>query len=271
MIWMRSLLTIAWLTGALGVSLAAQAPATTNPFEGDLDAERTGMGLYRLNCADCHGVDARGVRGPDLTEVWASGRTDAGLFSTIRNGISGTEMSPRTGPRGPRDDEIWKMLAYLRTLATPTLTLSPSGDAPNGERIFRQNCSGCHRVMAVGGRLGPDLSRIGSSRSRATLVSTIREGARVQSDSGYAPVTLTTDSGQAMRGVTKNEDLFSIQIMAVEGRIQGFEKESLEALDKPTESLMPAFGRDRLSDSELDDLVSYLETLRGFDPAVPSR
>ena len=72
-----------------------------------------------------------------------------------------------------------------------------------------------------------------------------------------------------MRAVTKNEDLFSIQIMAVEGRIQGFEKDRLEALEKPTESLMPVFGRDLLSDSELDDLVSYLETLRGFDPAVP--
>ena len=29
---------------------------------------------------------------------------------------------------------------------------------------------------------------------------------------------------------------------------------------------MPAFGPDRLSDSDLDDLVRYLQTLRGFDP-----
>ena len=266
MIWTRSLLTVAWLVGVAAGLLAAQDLPAANPFEGDLDATRTGMGLYRLNCADCHGVDGSGVRGPDLTEVWASGRTDEGLFRTIRNGISGTEMSP---VRRARDDEIWKILAYLRTLAKPTLTQSPTGDAPNGERIFRQNCSGCHRVKAVGGRLGPDLSRIGSSRSRATLVSRIREGSLGESNSGYAPVTLTSEGGQSMRGVTKNEDLFSIQIMAVEGRIQGFEKDRLEALEKPTESLMPVFGRDLLSDSELDDLVSYLETLRGFDPAVP--
>ncbi len=268
-IWTRSLLTVAWLAGLMGGLLAAQGPPTANPFEDDRDAVRTGMGLYRLNCADCHGVDGSGVRGPDLTEVWASGRTDEGLFRTIRNGISGTEMSPFTGPRAPRDDEIWKILAYLRTLAKPTLTQSPTGDVSNGERIFRQNCSGCHRVRAVGGRLGPDLSRVGSSRSRATLISRIREGYRGGSDSGYAPVTLTTEGGESMRGVTKNEDLFSIQIMALEGRIQGFEKEDLEALEKPTDSLMPAFGQDRLSDGELDDLVSYLVTLRGYDPAVP--
>ncbi len=268
MLWTRSMLTVVWLAGAWSGLLAGQDLPAANPFEGDAAAVRTGMGLYRLNCADCHGVDGGGVRGPDLREVWVSGRTDEGLFRTIRNGISGTEMRPRTGPRGPRDDEIWKILAYLRTLARPVLTQAPTGDALNGERIFQQNCSGCHRVDAIGGRLGPDLSRIGSSRSRATLVSRIREGYLARSNSGFEPVTLTTQDGESLQGVTKNEDLFSIQIMAVEGRIQGFDKESLDALEKPTESLMPVFGPDRLSDGELDDLLSYLVTLRGFDPAV---
>ena len=31
---------------------------------------------------------------------------------------------------------------------------------------------------------------------------------------------------------------------------------------------MPVFGPDRLSDNDLDDLLRYLQTLRGFDPAV---
>jgi mono/diheme cytochrome c family protein len=31
---------------------------------------------------------------------------------------------------------------------------------------------------------------------------------------------------------------------------------------------MPIFGPDRLSDSDLDDLLRYLQTLRGFDPAI---
>lgn len=265
MICTRSLLTVAWLLGFAGGVLGAQDLPAANPYENDADAIRTGMGLFRLNCADCHGVTGTGVRGPDLTEVWASGRTDQGLFNTIRNGISGTEMVP---PRRARDDEIWKILAYLRTLARPTPTALPTGNAANGEQIFAASCSGCHRVNAVGGRLGPDLSRIGSSRSRATLVARIREGALPQSDSGYAPVTLTTEDGQSIRGVTKNEDLFSIQVMEVEGRIQGFDKDRVEALDKPAESVMPIFGQDRLSDIELDDLVGYLGTLRGFDPAV---
>ena len=139
MIWTRSLLTVAWLAGVAAGLLAAQDLPAANSFEGDLDATRTGMGLYRLNCADCHGVDGSGVRGPDLTEVWASGRTDEGLFRTIRNGISGTEMSP---VRRARDDEIWKILAYLRTLAKPTLTQSPTGDAPNVRGFFDKTALG---------------------------------------------------------------------------------------------------------------------------------
>ncbi len=264
--WMRSLLTIAWLAAAAGVSPAAQDIPASNPLDGDPEAIRAGLGLFRINCADCHGVDGAGVRGPDITGVWASGRTDQGLFNTIRNGIPGTEMIPARRARD--DDEVWKILAYLRTISTSTLPEAPTGDVANGETIFSQNCSGCHRVDAVGGRVGPDLSRIGAARSRAALVSRIREGSRPRSGSGFAPVTLTTEDGEAVRGVTKNEDLFSIQIMEVEGRIQGFDKERLEALDKPADSLMPLFGPDRLNEGELNDLVSYLQTLRGFDPAV---
>ena len=139
----------------------AQAPAAKNPLEGDADSHQSGMGLFRARCADCHGMDARGVRGPDLTQVWASGRTDDGLFKTIKNGVP----APRCR-RNPRmfDHEIWQILAYLRTLAAPAPTDPPRGNAENGERIFRANCAGCHRVNGTGGRLGPDLSRIGAAR-----------------------------------------------------------------------------------------------------------
>ena len=78
--------------GQAPVELVKQAPAQTNPFHGDKAAIQAGMGQFRVRCADCHGMDATGVRGPDITQVWASGRTDAGLFLTLRNGVANTEM-----------------------------------------------------------------------------------------------------------------------------------------------------------------------------------
>jgi putative heme-binding domain-containing protein len=257
---------VALLSAIASVGLSAQVLPEKNPYDGNPDAILAGMGGYRQRCADCHGTDGRGVRGPDITQIWSSGRTDQGLFKTIRSGVSGTEMPAFPAPR-TSDREIWQMLAYLRTIAAPAPTDPPRGNAENGARLFRTHCASCHRVNAVGGRIGPDLSRIGSARSRDVLVARIRRGAETFRP-GYAPVTITPESGSPIQGVKKNEDLFSVQIMDTGERIQGYEKDKVKSVVNGTKSAMPVFGPDRLSDSDLDDLVRYLQTLRGFDPAV---
>ncbi len=252
--------------GLLSDPLAAQAQPAVNPHAGNGEAIRNGMGMYRARCADCHGMDARGVRGPDITQVWASGRTDEGLFRTLRDGVSGTEM-PAVGPRISNDD-VWRILAYLRTLAAPAPTDPPRGNAENGSHLFRAQCSGCHRADGLGGWLGPDLSRVGLSRSRATLVRRIR-GAIEGFGAGYEPVTLTTPDGDEIRGVKKNEDLFSVQIMDSRQRIQGYLREDMRQVENGTRSAMPAYDVTRLSEADLDDLIAYLSTLRGAPTAAP--
>jgi cytochrome c oxidase cbb3-type subunit III len=251
--------------GQAPVVIVQKAPAEKNPLEADKEAIQAGMGQFRVRCADCHGMDATGVRGPDITQVWASGRSDGGLFLTLRNGVANTEM-PSVGVRTP-DHEIWQILAYLRTLAAPAPTDPPRGNAENGERLFRAQCASCHRVNNRGGRLGPDLSRIGNARSREVMVRRIR-GAIEENAAGYAPVTLTTPSGQQVQAVKKNEDLFSVQVMDSRERIQGYVRSDLKEVKDETKSAMPPFGADRLSESQLDDVVRYLMTLKGFDPTV---
>jgi hypothetical protein len=130
--------------------------------------------------------------------------------------------------------------------------------------VSRSGCEG------GGGRLGPDLSRVGSSRSRPALAHKIRHassyimsvyaGGYVMED--YRPVTLITRDGQRIRGVKKNEDAFSIQIMDTRERLQGYLKSGLRELVNDDASVMPDFGPDRLSDRDLDDLLAYLATLR---------
>ena len=265
MTWMRSAWTAVLLCAiGGGLSAAGQSPAGKNPLEGNADAIRAGMGLFRARCADCHGMDAHGVRAPDITLVWASGRTDDGLFKIIRSGIPGTEM-----PAQPRlfEHETWQLLAYLRTLAAPAPADPPRGNAENGQKIFRTMCANCHRANGAGGRLGPDLSRIGSARSRDMLVRRIR-GSVEGFGAGFAPVTLTPQNGPPIFGVKKNEDLFSVQIMDASERIQGYEKDKMKAVENGTRSAMPSFSSNRLSDADLDDVLRYLQTLRGFDPAV---
>jgi putative heme-binding domain-containing protein len=265
--------TFAVLVVALGsligsALLHAQAttePPASNPLADDPAAVQAGMGLFRSRCADCHGMDARGVRAPDLTQVWASGRTDAGLFRTLRRGVPGTEM-PSVGPR-TSDSEIWKILAYLKTIAAPAASEMVAGNAANGERIFRAQCAGCHRVNGTGGRLGPDLSRLGVARARGAIVRRIR-GATEDFLDGYEPVIITLKNGQTVRGVRKNGDLFSVQIMDGRERIQGYLKSDVRAVTDAKASAMPVFGVDRLNESDLNDLLAWLATLKGFDPAT---
>ena len=261
-----SLLVVAvtCLTGAALLRAQAEPPAV-NPLAGDALAIQSGMGIFRSRCADCHGMDARGVRGPDLTQVWVSGRTDGGLFRTLRRGVPGTEM-PSVGPRTP-DDEVWKILAYLKTIAAPTATMVVAGDAPHGQQVFRAQCASCHRVDGTGGRLGPDLSRIGVARARGALVNRVR-GATEDFLSGYEPVVITLKNGQTVRGVRKNGDLFSVQVMDGRERIQGYLKTDVQQVVDGKQSAMPVFGTDRLNESDLNDLLAYLSTLKGFDPSV---
>ena len=256
-------LVVTALAGAAPVR--AQTAGATNPYIGNEAAIKAGLGLFRIRCADCHGIDAKGVRGPDLTQIWSSGRTDEGLFRTLRTGVPGTEM-PAIDTRTP-DDEVWKLLAYLRTIAAPAATEQVAGNAQNGEKIFRASCAGCHRVNGKGGRLGPDLSRAGIGRARAVLVRRIRGGFE-DSLSGYEPVSITTKNGQTIQGVKKNEDLNSVQIMDSRERIQGYLRSDVREVADGKRSAMPVFGPERLPESDLNDLLAYMATLRGFDPSV---
>jgi len=253
-------LTVFVILGAVMSAGQPQPRPTKNPLEGNALAISNGGAMFRNRCAGCHGPDARGYLGPDLTGVWESGRTDDKIFDIVRRGVPGTEMTPADPQRVP-DRDIWQTLAYLKTKSAVAAP-APTGDAANGERIFRANCSSCHMVDGRGGQLGPDLSRIGSGRPRAGLLAKLR-GAGDVIRPGYEAVTLVTRDGDRVRGVKKNEDEFSIQVMDTRERLQGFLKANLTQLTIEKQSLMPVYGPDRLNDRDLDDLLRYLAGLRG--------
>jgi len=260
----RSLAVVLMLSLAGGASAQDRARAETrpakNPLEGDKFAITNGGAMFRNRCAGCHGPDAHGYLGPDLTSFWSAGGTDDRMFDIVRRGVPGTEMIG-ADPQRVLDKEIWQVLAYIRTLsAVPPAPAT--GDAANGERIFRSNCGTCHMVNGRGGQLGPDLSRIGSARPRAGMLAKVR-GTSAFIRPGYEPVTLVTRGGERVRGVRKNEDEFSIQIMDTRERLQGYLKANLAEYTTDKQSLMPVYGPDRLNDRDLDDLLRYLTGLRG--------
>jgi putative heme-binding domain-containing protein len=232
-------------------------PPGKNPHLGNADSIKSGLALYRVRCGDCHGLDARGYRGPDLTAA-LGGMADERLYQTIRKGVPGTEMQPSMMV----DDDILMIISYLRNMNAAAPAEPATGNVENGRKLFASQCASCHRVGDTGGRLGPDLSRVGAARSRDALVREIRNPSEWM-PVGYESVTLVTKEGQKIRGVKKNEDTFSIQIMDGRERLQGYLKSDLQQLVFEKTSLMPDFTAERMNESDLNNLISYLRTLRG--------
>lgn len=89
-----------------------------NPYANDLGAATEGRRLFvQYNCSGCHGGRAGGGMGPSLRDsLWIHGNSDTQLLSTILEGRSAG--MPAWGARLPQQ-EIWKLITYIRTLGTP--------------------------------------------------------------------------------------------------------------------------------------------------------
>ena len=243
-----------------------------NPFAGDPKAITQGAVLFRQECVFCHGMAAHGgMRGPDLTTgTWSHGGADADLVATINAGVPGTAMPPNN----LTTDEIWQIVTYVRSLQQPVT--AAVGDPQRGEALFfgTTRCSSCHIVDGRGGRLGPELSRVGSARSRAYLIESIREPNKqitrnlVFGDISlkYDTVTAVTGDGRTIVGVPMNEDTFTVQIMDTAERVHSLDKKTLKSFRHDNRSLMPGYDASRLGPTDLDDVVAYLLSLRSVTP-----
>ena len=80
---------------------------------------------------------------------------------------------------------------------------------------------------------------------------------------GYEPVTVVMRDGRQIKGVRKNEDSYSIQIMDTNEQLSTYLKKDLREVIDEKKSLMPDYGLDKLTEAELDDLLAYLRTLHG--------
>jgi putative heme-binding domain-containing protein len=214
--------------------------------------------IFRAQCATCHGPDAKGIASidaPDLTLMWSNRElADIDVFTTIRNGIPGSIMPAHDFP-GP---QVWMLVAYLRSIAVSGTSRTLTGDAGVGRELFAANCATCHRVAGKGGSLGPDLTRIMTRRSVTALVESIRNP-DVEIGSRYRPVLITAVDGQRLQGTIKSEDAFSLQVMDMNQQLRGVTKDSIQSIQRPTQSLMPRFDSNVLGDDDIENILTYLQ------------
>jgi len=220
----------------------------------------TGKALFRSNCAFCHGLTATGGRGPSLISPrLIQNTTDANVKAIIKNGIPGTTMPAFESLQA---DDLDHLVHYIRNLAgsdiKPVVII---GDAAHGQQLYSSNgCANCHRIGSTGSIYGPELSRVGAARSIEYLKQSITDpSADIQPE--YEGVTAVTRDGKRIRGVRINEDTFSVQLRKPDQTFALFDKAELKEVVHETKSLMPAYQT--LPAKDLNDLVAYMETLRG--------
>jgi cytochrome c oxidase cbb3-type subunit III len=239
--------------------LRAQAPEIpeTNPFSSDADIQQ-GAALFQTHCSYCHGSFGEGGRGADLTAgIYRRGGTDRELYISVRYGIPGSEM----GPVRITDDEVWKVVAYVKKLGSQGLLEKAPGDPAAGRQVYEKSgCANCHSIDKEGGSLGPDLTDIGRRRGLKFLAeSMVKPDADIPIN--YRGVQIVLKSGQTVSGIRLNYDDLSIQIRDTRDNLRSFLRENIQEIryDKP--SLMPAYAS--MNQKNFEDVIAYLNSLKG--------
>lgn len=223
-----------------------------------------GEQVFSSSCAGCHGLDGRGgEHAPNIaTDPKIQQLSDRDLLRVVRNGIPTAGM-PAFGS-SLDSDQLKSVVSYLRHLQGQGQTANVTGDAVKGRALFfgAAGCSECHMVDGRGGFLGMDLSGYGSSHSPGQIRESILHSGK-DGNSRSGTILVVTKSGKEYTGIVRNEDNFSLQMQTRDGAFHLFEKSDLARIEHQARSLMPSQSSSRLTETEMNDLISYLATSTG--------
>ena len=160
--------------------------------------------------------------------------------------------------------EIDAELATQRSRLEATLAELPKGDIRRGQAVFNStklSCRACHTIGYVGGKSGPDLTRIGQIRQPRDLVESILfpSASFVRS---YEPVAVRTLDGQVFSGVVKVDSPVEVILTLAADKEVRIAREEIEIAQPGRVSIMPAGLDKQLSLQELADLVEFLRNCR---------
>ena len=218
-----------------------------------------GKRLFESQCGSCHGPMGNGGKGANLAQPQLRRATDdQALLTIIRRSIPGTEMPGSF----LTPSQVSSIAAYVRTLGRVESEQIP-GDARRGEGVYASlDCGVCHTLGGQGGILGPVLDDIGSRRSAAHLREALIE-TEASVPIGFLQLRVVTKAGRTLTGTRVNEDGFSIQLRDLAGEIHSFWKDELDTVEKQWQRSPMVSYEARMTPGQINDLVSYLVSLKG--------
>jgi cytochrome c oxidase cbb3-type subunit 3 len=96
----------------------------------DAGTIKAGEGIFKQNCAACHGDKGQGMVGPNLTDdYWLHGGNIKALFKTIKYGVAAKGMPTWEKQLSPK--QLSDVSNYIKSLHA---TNPPNGKEPQGEK-----------------------------------------------------------------------------------------------------------------------------------------
>ena len=141
--------------------------------------------------------------------------------------------------------------------------LKSRGDVNRGREVFaaadKSQCVRCHRLGTEGGRIGPDLTGIGSRFSRIHLVESMLDPGRSIAPS-YSTMVVALKDGRVLTGVRVSESDLLLVLGDKEGKLHQLATSNIEEITTQAISTMPGGLEKKLTDREFADLLSFLES-----------
>lgn len=190
--------------------------------------------------------------------------------SPIRASLRADAIRPHLAKYGPgvqtKAEELYAELnvdaSKQKARVEELLTTLPRGDVRRGQAVFngsKSACLSCHAVGYVGGRVGPDLSKIGSVRQPRDLIESIvyPSASFVRS---YEPVVVATRDGRAVSGVVRRDAAEGMTLATGPDKEERIARADIEEVKPGTVSVMPAGLDAQITPQELADLLAFLQS-----------
>lgn len=154
--------------------------------------------------------------------------------------------------------------ARQRVRLEETLKGLPAGDIRRGQLVFankKNACTSCHAIGYLGGKIGPDLTRIGQIRAERDLLEAILfpSASFVRS---YEPVLVVTVDGLTHSGLVKSDTPEGLVLTLKADQEVRIARDQVDEIRPGTVSIMPAGLDQQLSMQDLADLVAFLRACK---------
>ena len=164
---------------------------------------------------------------------------------------------------GEEDDHA--LIAYMRSCKAKSAA-GPRAAIRRAVGTFSSEKAGCSACHSRGKSVAEDLRGFARDHSAGE----IREAILRPAGGPREAATAVARDGRKFSGMIRNEDNASLQLQDRDGRFYLLMKSSLVSVQRRSGEPMPVDYGERLSSSELDDLVSYI-LREARPPNVPHR